>query len=224
MKTFCSKEKKRLSAVTTPAARKMAARPEGRRQAGAVRQILGHPRIQAKLTVSPPNDAYEQEADRVADAVMRMPEEALSRQPLEEEEELLQTKPDIFDGCSDDLQRQVEEEEEELLQAKRDAVDAVAVTPELEQAISSSRGTGQALPENSRTFFEPRMGVDLGNVQIHSGAQAADWTRAGQCPCVYLGIRHILRCRAVYPGIFRREKASGPRADSRGAAEFGACR
>jgi Domain of unknown function (DUF4157) len=187
MKTFCSKEKKRLSAVTTPAARKMAARPEGRRQAGAVRQILGHPRFQAKLTVSPPNDAYEQEADRVADAVMRMPEEALSRQPLEEEEEPLQTKPDIFEGCSDDLQRQVEEEEEELLQTKRDAVDAVAVTPELEQAISSSRGNGQALPENSRTFFEPRMGVDLGNVQIHSGARAADLTRQVNARAFTLG-------------------------------------
>src|SRR6266849_6656122 len=29
--------------------------------------------IQAKLTVSQPGDVYEQEADRVADAVMRMP-------------------------------------------------------------------------------------------------------------------------------------------------------
>jgi hypothetical protein len=30
--------------------------------------------IQAKLTVSQPGDPYEEEADRVADEVMRMPE------------------------------------------------------------------------------------------------------------------------------------------------------
>jgi hypothetical protein len=30
--------------------------------------------IQPKLTISQPNDKYEQEADRVADQVMRMPE------------------------------------------------------------------------------------------------------------------------------------------------------
>src|SRR5262245_17523493 len=40
----------------------------------AVRQILHAPRPQAKLTVGAPDDAFEQEADRVADQVMRMPE------------------------------------------------------------------------------------------------------------------------------------------------------
>ena len=30
--------------------------------------------LQAKLTISHPQDVYEQEADRVADQVMRMPE------------------------------------------------------------------------------------------------------------------------------------------------------
>src|SRR5690242_14769317 len=33
-----------------------------------------HPRLQAKLSVSHPENAFEQEADRVADQVMRMPE------------------------------------------------------------------------------------------------------------------------------------------------------
>ena len=64
------------------------------------------PKFQAKLTIGQPNDQYEQEADRVAEQVMRMPEpkvqrfcpeceEELQRQPMEEEEEeeTLQTKP-----------------------------------------------------------------------------------------------------------------------------------
>lgn len=35
--------------------------------------------IQAKLTVSQPNDPYEQEADQVAEEVMRMPESVIQR-------------------------------------------------------------------------------------------------------------------------------------------------
>ena len=39
-----------------------------------IQQILRRPSLQPKLTVGAPNDKYEQEADRVADQVMRMPE------------------------------------------------------------------------------------------------------------------------------------------------------
>ncbi len=45
--------------------------------------------VQAKLTIGAPDDEYEQEADRVADAVMRMPELTTSR----EEETKVQAKP-----------------------------------------------------------------------------------------------------------------------------------
>ena len=112
MKTFASKDKKYLSVHRNSGAAQPGHHFERTQQAGEVRRILGDPRLQPKLKVSDPNDAYEQEADRVADAVMRMPDEALSRQPLEgEEEELLQTKrTDIKESCPD-LQPQVEEEE-----------------------------------------------------------------------------------------------------------------
>lgn len=38
-----------------------------------IRRILRGPKLQAKLTVGAPDDLHEQEADRVADEVMRMP-------------------------------------------------------------------------------------------------------------------------------------------------------
>ena len=65
--------------------------------------------------IGQPGDAYEQEADRVAEQVMRMPEPLVQRQPMEEEEEELMPKP--LDGqITPFLQRQpLEEEEEELL-------------------------------------------------------------------------------------------------------------
>ncbi len=37
--------------------------------------------IQPKLTIGQPNDIYEQEADRVADQVMRMPEPVIQLKP-----------------------------------------------------------------------------------------------------------------------------------------------
>jgi len=50
-------------------------------QKATVRRILRGPRIQTKLTVGAPDDAYEREADQVADEVMRMPEPHLQRAP-----------------------------------------------------------------------------------------------------------------------------------------------
>jgi hypothetical protein len=69
--------------------------------------------IQAKLTIGQPGDKYEQEADRVAEQVMRMPEPQVQRQPEEEEEEeLIQTKP-LAEQVTPLVQRQIEEEKEE---------------------------------------------------------------------------------------------------------------
>jgi hypothetical protein len=69
-----------------------------------VQRLLNSMSLRAKLNVNPPNDIYEQEADRVADAVIRA-ENAQAQ--CQEEEEEIQAKPI--------LQRQEEEEE---IQAK----------------------------------------------------------------------------------------------------------
>ncbi len=64
--------------------------------------------VQTKLTIGQPHDRYEQEADRVADQVMRMPEPVSNfRQPSIQR---------LCPQCEEELQRQptsVEEEEEE---------------------------------------------------------------------------------------------------------------
>jgi len=75
------------------------------------------PSIQASLKIGQPDDQYEQEADRVAERVMRMPDPVIQKQPLEEEEEELQAK--LLDGqASPMIQKQPIEEEEEELQPK----------------------------------------------------------------------------------------------------------
>jgi hypothetical protein len=89
----------------------------------AVQRLLKFGMIQAKLKIGQPNDIYEQEADRVAEQVMRMPEPRIQRQvePEEEEEETLQPKPlanQITPLAQVQRQEEPEEEEEETLQAK----------------------------------------------------------------------------------------------------------
>jgi hypothetical protein len=73
--------------------------------------------IQAKLTVGPAGDQYEQEADQVAEQVMRMPAVPQPAQRQAEEEEDLQTKP-LAASITPVIRRQAVPEEEEELQAK----------------------------------------------------------------------------------------------------------
>ncbi len=87
----------------------------------AVQRLFKSGALQAKLKIGRPNDKYEQEADRVADQVMSMPEPRVLRQiePEEEEEESIQSKP-ITEQITPLVQRQAEsEEEEELIQPKQ---------------------------------------------------------------------------------------------------------
>jgi hypothetical protein len=58
-----------------------------------VQQGATPPAVQSKMTVNDPDDAYEAEADRVADAVVSR-QAAVRRQELPEEEESLQMQPD----------------------------------------------------------------------------------------------------------------------------------
>jgi hypothetical protein len=133
--------------------------------------------IQAKLVVGQPGDKYEQEADRVADAVMQMPEPGVQRQfeLEEEEEELIQTKP-LVNQITPLVQIQVEEEE--LLQARNRAVVTPKVTPDLESQIKAIKGGGRPLAESERAFFEPRFGYDFSRVRVHTDSKAAELAQA----------------------------------------------
>ena len=78
----------------------------------AVQRLFKSGAIRAELRIGQPNDKYEQEADRVAAQVMRMPEPKMQRQVEEDEEEPIQAKP-LVDQITPLAQRQREEDEEE---------------------------------------------------------------------------------------------------------------
>jgi Domain of unknown function (DUF4157) len=110
--------------------------------------------IQPKLPVSQPGDALEQEADRVADRVMRMPDPAATVGVLQRQ-------------CAT-----CEEEEGEQVQRKADggAIEERAVPPIVHEVL---RTPGQPLDAATRGFMEPRFGHSFGHVRVYADGQAA---------------------------------------------------
>jgi len=140
----------------------------------AVRRLFESGTIQASLKIGHPNDKYEQEADRVADKVMRMPEPKVQLQTEEEEEEeLIQPKP-ISDKITPLVQRQVvpEAEEKEILQTKEGADYTPPIAQDLESRIQELQGSGKPLPRPVRKFFEPRFDHNFSRVRIHHDSEA----------------------------------------------------
>mgnify|MGYP000875915458 CR=1 FL=1 len=149
--------------------------------------------FQPKLTISQPGDPYEQEAERVADQVMRMPEPVVQRaaeegepeqeqQPIAQptEEDKLVQRAAAEDEASEDQQAPVpfEEDQEQLVQPYRDSGQATVATPHAEANIAALRGSGQPLDRDTRAFMEPRFGHNFGHVRVHTGTQAAESARS----------------------------------------------
>jgi hypothetical protein len=107
-------------------------------------------RVQPKLTVNPPGDRYEQEADRVADQVMRMPGNTLRRQS---DDRVVQTQP---------LASQITP----LVQQQRKN-EVSSDIGKIESTIRSRQGDGQTLPESTLDLMESKFGVDFSNVRVH---------------------------------------------------------
>ena len=69
---------KRLQSMDTPVDRILFLQRTAGNQ--AVSRLMRSGALQAKLRIGQPGDKYEQEADRVVDAVMRIPEPRVQRQ------------------------------------------------------------------------------------------------------------------------------------------------
>lgn len=153
--------------------------------------------IQPKLTINQPIDIYEQEADAVADKVMRMPaatetaplffqpkplpvapiqrkcgdcelEEKLQRKKADEEEKSLQLKPEK----EFDKQRKCAHcEEQEKLQRKGNNDQPSTASSQTENYINNLSG-GKSLNPGDKNFFKSRMGYDFSGVKIHNDSSA----------------------------------------------------
>ena len=101
--------------------------------------------IQPKLKVNAPGDQYEQEADRVADQVLRQ------KMPEEEEEKV-------------EIQARTSQQ---AVGGEREVIE------ELENRLIRSKGGGNPISDQVRAFVEPRMQFDFSKVRVHTDNEAA---------------------------------------------------
>jgi hypothetical protein len=148
------------------------------------------PEIRTKLQVSDPTDRLEQEADRAAEQVMRMPDPRIATAPGP----LIVQR--LCAECGEEVRRQPVDDDE-LARATPPAGSAPVVTPQLTARIAALRGRGRPLPASERRFFEPRFGQDFGHVRIHADAETAGLAEALNAQAFTLG-RHVFFAAARY--------------------------
>lgn len=145
--------------------------------------------IQPALKVGRTDDPYEREANRVADTVMRMPDNRLQRQPAEEQvqreagntHEALYMRP--LGGDSEMLQMKCKEcEEKEKMRMKpaggQQGDGFAYAPPEITDQIHATRGRGTPLSPDIQQEMSQKMGADFRSVQVHTGAKAAQMNQA----------------------------------------------
>lgn len=154
--------------------------------------------FQSKLSVNTPGDAFEREADAVADKVVSgsggagpvvQKKDITSVQRLatsEAEEKLstndarmrrdkdIQTKPELQRKCA-----ACEHEEEGQVQKSEAAAGggSTSASPQLSSQIESSAGKGSRMSTQTAHEMQHKFGVDFSHVNIHTGASAVQMSK-----------------------------------------------
>lgn len=135
------------------------------------KELHGSPFFQPKLTINQPNDAFEKEADAVAEHVMRKESSSFFG-----ENQMSFFKPVPVTT----IQRKCDacEKEEEKIQRQEmglgEEVSGVNSSPDFESYVEGLNSGGSPLPNESKSFFEGAMGYDFSNVRIHNDAKASE--------------------------------------------------
>ncbi|MGH7807800.1 MAG: DUF4157 domain-containing protein, partial [Thermodesulfobacteriota bacterium] len=130
--------------------------------------------VHPKLKINEAGDRYEQESDRVADQVMRMPDLSKAQSKRVSEYNKVPSIQRVCTECEEEIHRQPieEEEEEEVLQTKKASNSTPELTSDLESSIHTQRGGGQPFPELYSTIFGSRFGADFSGVRVHTDTQS----------------------------------------------------
>jgi hypothetical protein len=126
--------------------------------------------LQTKLTVNQPGDAFEQEADRVADQVMRMPDPVPAPVHPNQACSALALQRKCACGGSDTECTSCKEDREGNLQRASGQPGTPSEAPGIVHDVL--RSGGKPLDPATRAFFEPRFGHDFSAVRIHTDARA----------------------------------------------------
>jgi hypothetical protein len=140
--------------------------------------------VQCKLTVGAVDDPLEDEADDMADRVMRMPEQTFVQLKCAhcEEEEKAQRKPVetfVQKKCAHCEAEEKQAQRKPLVSfiQKKEGGNNATVSDTVSNQIQSTRNSGNAMHETTKSFMESRFGADFSNVNIHTGSYAVQMSR-----------------------------------------------
>jgi outer membrane protein OmpA-like peptidoglycan-associated protein len=143
--------------------------------------------IQAKLAINNPGDSYEQEADRLAEQVLRTPESRLQRACT------------CGGGCSKCHAEQPGARHKSLQTKSVQAgyTGQISAPPIVDNVL---RSPGQPLDPATRTFMEPRFGYDFSRVRVHSDGAAAKSARDVNAHAYTVGRDIVFGAGRLVPG------------------------
>ena len=144
----------------------------------SVQRLLRSHALQARLKISQPGDVYEQEAERTAEQVMRMPDPG-SAKKKEREPIPIMAKAIYGQSCESapDQGREEEEKEETPVMARACCGELHHANEHLENQLSRTRSEGSALSDAARSFMESRFGHDFSGVRIHTDTHAVQMAK-----------------------------------------------
>jgi hypothetical protein len=153
----------------------------------AVQNLLHGGMIQAKLTVSSPGDPEEQEADQVADHIMRAPAGFPAASPC---------------SCAagGEMCEECEQKQTGVVSRKSSSADA---RPASHAALDHVlRSPGQPLDAAARGYFEPRFGQDFSHVRVHTGREAEESAGAINARAYTAGNHVVFGTAQYHPSSF----------------------
>ncbi|MEN1783514.1 MAG: DUF4157 domain-containing protein [Bacteroidota bacterium] len=139
-----------------------------------------HGVVQPKLRVNPPNDSYEQEADRMAKKVMSMPAGNLQKSdttPHIKERSLAEQVSRLPLQAQRKCHQCEKEDEAHMVQAKHMTTARPRVLPSLNTRIMRSKHSGKAMDQRTGAFMADRFGSDFQNIRIHTDDNAVQMNR-----------------------------------------------
>jgi len=125
--------------------------------------------IQPKLTVNRPGDAYEQEADRMAEQVMRMPVSTEAPPMISR----MYTDTPVQRKCSACAAEKEEDASEEMVQRQAVSSDPTHASDAVTQRLIQRKGRGDALPPAVHEQMGQAFQSDFSDVRLHTDAEAA---------------------------------------------------
>ncbi len=147
--------------VQGEATNKKDSKTTSKKNGGKNTPFIGGMIVQKKLSIGASDDAYEKEADRVADTVVGMG-------PVHTDNSI-QKKGLIQRKCTDC--------EEETLQQKGVGTEGGVASQSLSQQISDSKGSGHKMDSSTLNFMESRFGNDFSQVSIHTDQRSIQMNR-----------------------------------------------